>query len=99
MTPSVRWRNDQMERASLRPPSARVAERSGSVTLAEVQVTTTMMVARMRNGTSNCEACTLSSDTPEKMTIVTKNGAIVVPNELTAVTMFSRCAGRVPGRS
>ena len=42
---------------------------------------------------------TKTYDESEKMTIVTKNGAIVVPNELTAVTMFSRCAGRVPGRS
>ena len=53
----------------------------------------------IKKGSNNWLAVTLSNATPAKMTPVTKKGAIVVPKELMAQTMFIRCTGCVPGSS
>lgn len=54
-----------------------------------------MELARMRKGCSNWSAVTRVRGVPEKMIPVTKNGARVVPRELMAQTMLTRCTGCV----
>ena len=70
---------------------------SGNARRRVVIVVTTMHRVISMNGSVSCEACTLSSGTPANIMPVTKSGAMVVPNELTAQVKFMRCTALVPG--
>ena len=70
---------------------------SGNARRRVVIVVTTMQTVMSMNGRVSCDAVTLSSGTPANMMPVTKSGAMVVPNELTAHVKFMRCTALVPG--
>ena len=70
---------------------------SGRASRRVVIVVTTIQSVMSMKGRVSCDAVTLSRGTPANMIPVTKRGAMVVPNELTAQVKFIRCTALVPG--
>ena len=75
----------------------RVPSISGKARRRVVNVVMTMQIVISMNGIVSCDAATLSSGTPANIMPVTKSGAMVVPNELTAHVKFILCTALVPG--
>ena len=75
----------------------RVPSMSGKASRRVVIVVTIMQSVMSIKGKVSCEASTLSRGTPANIMPVTKSGAIVVPNELTAHVKFILCTALVPG--
>ena len=75
----------------------RMPSMSGKASRRVVNVVTTIQIVMSIKGRVSCDAVTLSRGTPANIMPVTKSGAMVVPNELTAHVKFILCTALVPG--